>query len=226
MGRDFLGYIAAASKKTLLLVHEAECYLGDSNSNRTPVFPILLSLHLPPPPPPPSLSLLLTHLQSVLQHLPWAHRYTQAIHRIVKTLYHVRRDFENIGPHVVHEVREGILAPKAIHPESHVLHCPASRLSVYQVSVGEYLMNKFRIGNLREKEREKAVMLCMICEVTKDGGRRRELGRRGGGQRKPERRGCSRKVGGWEEAEWQEEGGRGRGRENGEGRVKIGKQKQ
>ena len=76
------------------------------------------------------------HLQGVLQHPPRPHGHPEALHCVVEGLDHVGRGLEDVGPHVVHEVGEGVFTAEAVHAKSHVLHSPASRLSVDQVPGG------------------------------------------------------------------------------------------
>ena len=45
---------------------------------------------------------------------------------------------EDVGPDVVHEVREGVLAAEAEHAQRHVLHRRARRLPVHQVAANKY----------------------------------------------------------------------------------------
>lgn len=63
------------------------------------------------------------YLQGVKQHSSWPHRHPESLHGIVEGLHHVRRFLEDIGPHIVHEVNDGILTTKShhTHTRTHIL---------------------------------------------------------------------------------------------------------
>ena len=52
---------------------------------------------------------------------------------------------EDVGPDVVHEVGECVLAAEAEHAQRHVLHRRARRLSVYQVPEKKQKCNYFQL---------------------------------------------------------------------------------
>mmetsp|Transcript_25028 Transcript_25028/g.71298 ORF Transcript_25028/g.71298 Transcript_25028/m.71298 type:complete len:651 (-) Transcript_25028:1818-3770(-) len=85
-------------------------------------------------------------LQQILQHLRRTKRHAEAVNCIEHRHDQVRRSLENVGPDVIHQVLQGILAVEALHAQRQVLDGPRGRLPVDQVSVHEGVLENRRHG--------------------------------------------------------------------------------
>ena len=72
-------------------------------------------------------------LQRVLQHFDGAECDPHALDGVHEGLHQVGRRLEDVGPDVVKQVHQRVLAAEAEHAQRHVLDGRASRLSMHQV---------------------------------------------------------------------------------------------
>eukprot|EP00053_Salpingoeca_punica_P017422 m.167819 g.167819 ORF g.167819 m.167819 type:complete len:1096 (+) comp17202_c1_seq2:150-3437(+) len=85
-------------------------------------------------------------LQCVVEHRVGTQSHAQAVDGVHHGVDHVRRRLKDVGPHVVEQVREGVLASKAKDAEGHVLDGGAGRLAVHQVAVHQGVLQQWGDG--------------------------------------------------------------------------------
>lgn len=73
------------------------------------------------------------NLKDVLEHADRAEGDPHAVGAVEKGLHQVRARLENVGPHIVQQVVQGVLAPEPVHAQRHVLDGRYRRLPVHQI---------------------------------------------------------------------------------------------
>jgi hypothetical protein len=75
-----------------------------------------------------------SHLNDVRENLHRPQRDPHAVDGVHERLYEMRRRLKHVWPDKVHEVGKGVLAPKAVHSQSHVLDGSARGLTMDKVA--------------------------------------------------------------------------------------------
>ncbi|GIX65610.1 uncharacterized protein BcabD6B2_50450 [Babesia caballi] len=83
-------------------------------------------------------------LQHVVQDHARPQRHSEAVDGVEAALRQVRARLEDVGPHVVEQVDQRVLAVEARHPQRQVLAGPGRRLPVHEVAVHQRVLQQRR----------------------------------------------------------------------------------
>merc|ERR1719478_82130 len=81
-------------------------------------------------------------LQGVLENLARAEGHAERLNRVKDVLRDVRRRLEDVRPHVIDEVNEGVFAAETVHAEGHVLHRRNRCLAMDQIPIDEGILKQ------------------------------------------------------------------------------------